>query len=341
MSIGVKKQSASSVPTPPAGEENLFIDSADDKLKKKLSDTSIVDLEGLASGVTSFEGRTGVVVGVAGDYMATEITNVPSGNISQTNVQAALNELDSEKVPMSHVGTGGAQHSDATILDSGFMSAADKTKLNGMATGATANQSDAFLLARANHTGTQLAATVSDFDAAADARITAQKGAASGIAPLNGSSKIDATYLPSYVDDVLEFANLAAFPVTGESGVIYIAIDTNKTYRWTGSVYIEISAQPTNTDGVPEGATNLYFTEPRVLATDLLALPVNNWNAVLSADSILQALGKLALQASMSPNTISTDTTIPSGYTWIRQSRTVLSGTAKIIIELGAKLKFL
>jgi hypothetical protein len=68
-----------------------------------------------------------------------------------------------------------------------------------------------------------------------------QKGAANGIAPLNGSSKIDATYLPSYVDDVEEYANLASFPVSGETGKIYVALDTERTYRWTGSIYTEIS----------------------------------------------------------------------------------------------------
>jgi hypothetical protein len=59
--------------------------------------------------------------------------------------------------------------------------------------------------------------------------------------PLNSASKIDAIYLPSYVDDVLEYANLAAFPATGETGVIYVALDTNKIYRWSGSAYVEIS----------------------------------------------------------------------------------------------------
>lgn len=67
-------------------------------------------------------------------------------------------------------------------------------------------------------------------------------GAASGIAPLNASSKIDALYLPSYVDDVLEYADLISFPLVGEDGKIYVAIDTNRTYRWTGTVYVEISA---------------------------------------------------------------------------------------------------
>ena len=59
--------------------------------------------------------------------------------------------------------------------------------------------------------------------------------------PLNSASKIDSIYLPSYVDDVLEYANLAAFPATGETGVIYVALDTNKIYRWSGSAYVEIS----------------------------------------------------------------------------------------------------
>lgn len=53
--------------------------------------------------------------------------------------------------------------------------------------------------------------------------------------------KVPASQLPGFVDDVLEFANLAAFPATGESGKIYVAQDTNKTYRWSGSGYIVIA----------------------------------------------------------------------------------------------------
>lgn len=53
---------------------------------------------------------------------------------------------------------------------------------------------------------------------------------------------IDAARLPSYVDDVLEAANLAAFPTTGQAGKIYVALDTNKTYRWGGSSYVYITS---------------------------------------------------------------------------------------------------
>ena len=53
--------------------------------------------------------------------------------------------------------------------------------------------------------------------------------------------KVPSAQLPAYVDDVLEYANLAAFPVTGESGKIYVALNTNLTYRWSGTAYVEIS----------------------------------------------------------------------------------------------------
>lgn len=67
------------------------------------------------------------------------------------------------------------------------------------------------------------------------------KGQANGIAPLDSSSKIPSQYLPAYVDDVLEYAQKSSFPATGEDGKIYVAEDTNLTYRWSGSAYVEIS----------------------------------------------------------------------------------------------------
>ena len=68
-----------------------------------------------------------------------------------------------------------------------------------------------------------------------------QKGAASGVAELDSSGKVPTSQLPSYVDDVVEYGSLSAFPTTGEDGKIYIAEDTNLTYRWSGTQYVEIS----------------------------------------------------------------------------------------------------
>jgi hypothetical protein len=94
----------------------------------------------------------------------------------------------------------------------------------------------------------------------------ASKGIANGYASLDASTKVPAAQLPSYVDDVLEFANLAAFPATGATGIIYVALDTGKIYRWSGSAYIEISPSPGSTDAVPEGSVNLYYTNARASA---------------------------------------------------------------------------
>ncbi len=74
------------------------------------------------------------------------------------------------------------------------------------------------------------------------AEATTAKGAANGYAALDGGGKVPAAQLPSYVDDVLEFANLAGFPGAGETGKIYVALDSSKTYRWSGSAYVAIVA---------------------------------------------------------------------------------------------------
>jgi hypothetical protein len=77
-------------------------------------------------------------------------------------------------------------------------------------------------------------------------QLLSQKGQPNGYASLDGSGKVPANQLPSYVDDVLEFPSLSAFPTTGETGKIYVALDSNKTYRWSGSAYIEISPSDVN-----------------------------------------------------------------------------------------------
>lgn len=74
---------------------------------------------------------------------------------------------------------------------------------------------------------------------------------------------VPSSQLPGFVDDVLEFASLAAFPATGETGKIYVSLATGRIYRWSGSIYIELVGSPGSTDAVPEGSVNLYFTTLR------------------------------------------------------------------------------
>nr|UWD76062.1 MAG: hypothetical protein [Bacteriophage sp.] len=61
------------------------------------------------------------------------------------------------------------------------------------------------------------------------------------MASLNESGIIPSAQLPSYVDDVIEVDTFSNLPGTGESGKIYIVQDTNLTYRWSGTDYVEIS----------------------------------------------------------------------------------------------------
>ncbi|MBQ0073603.1 MAG: hypothetical protein KBT34_05375 [Prevotella sp.] len=84
-----------------------------------------------------------------------------------------------------------------------------------------------------NGDNTALAGRVKDIEDA--------KGVANGLASLDENGHVPSSQLPSFVDDVLEYANFAAFPSTGEAGKIYVSKDDNLTYRWTGTQYTEIS----------------------------------------------------------------------------------------------------
>ncbi|MDO3644718.1 hypothetical protein [Mucilaginibacter sp. L3T2-6] len=125
---------------------------------------------------------------------------------------------------------------------------------------------------------------------------TANKNTANGYPGLDGSGKIASAQLPSYVDDVLEFATFAALPANGETGKIYVTLDTNAEYRWSGSAYIQIVASPGTTDAVPEGSTNLYLTAARVISAILTGIGFSSATAVTATDTILGAIGKLQAQ---------------------------------------------
>lgn len=72
--------------------------------------------------------------------------------------------------------------------------------------------------------------------------------------------KITEAQLPSYVDDVLQYADLASFPGTGEISKIYLALDTNLAYRWSGSTYVRIN------DGAPTSGSPNYIQNQNAAA---------------------------------------------------------------------------
>ena len=132
----------------------------------------------------------------------------------QTNVNGGNIVLATAAV--SGTGVRGKVELDARELDMGAV------KITDLADGVNA----------------QDAVTKSQLDGKLNASL---KGAVNGVAELDAAGKVPASQLPSYVDDVLEFADLASLPGTGETGIIYVTLDTNKIYRWSGSVYIEVS----------------------------------------------------------------------------------------------------
>lgn len=161
-------------------------------------------------------------------------------------------------------------YGNATASAAGLMSAADKAKLDGVAAGSNHVAVDAELsttstnpvqnkviksaLDGKSNTGHKhVKADITNFPTsmpASDVYSWAKQSSkpsytiseVSGNLPASRiSGTIAAANLPSYVDDVLEYASLSKFPTTGESGKIYTALDTNKIYRWSGSAYVVIS----------------------------------------------------------------------------------------------------
>lgn len=398
MSLVLKEESTASIQNPAVGEATLFIDVADDLLKKKLSNGSVETISAAVPLVSSVFGRTGAVTALTTDYpvattlapgfqsptdkskldaipntpdhsyisdfdtevdlriadqkgvalgLATlgadskiPVNQLPTAAINQTyvvNSQAAmlalsanqgdfairtdlyatfvlkvapasslpnweqlpvptdvvtsvngqngvvvLNAADVSAAPLSHVGSGGSQHAQATPSVDGFMSSSDKTKLNTVATGATANQTDAYLLSRTNHTGTQSASTI--------------------------------------------------------TGLATVA---------TSGAYADISGTPSALppSGAASGELSGSYPNPSLVNAAVMAKLLTgfavDWNIITSADSILTALQKLAGRAALSINTVSADVTVPTDYTWIRQSRSVFTGTTKITIQAGGRVTFI
>lgn len=135
----------------------------------------------------------------------------------------------------------------ATAEGDGLFSRYDYSKLNGIESGAQVNtitgikgdsESD-YRIGNVNITKADIGLN----NVTNEAQIPlSQKGAVNGVATLGTDGRVPSSQLPSYVDDVLEYTNKSTFPTTGETGKIYVDTSTNKTYRWSGTTYVEISA---------------------------------------------------------------------------------------------------
>lgn len=238
---------------------------------------------------------------------STRTEKVKLGDIAKlAPVQSVAGRTGTVSLSKSDVGLGNVDNtSDANKPVSTAQAAADSAVQTAAASDATtkANAAQAHAVQRSNHTGTQAIATIDGLQSALDNKANtshahddryytesevdtflAGKQAAGNYATLiNGT--VPPSQLPSYMDDVLEFTNAAAFPTVGETGKIYVGLTDNKTYRWSGSAYIEISASPGSTDAIPEGSVNLYYTNERASAAAPVQSVAGRTGAVTLAKS--------------------------------------------------------
>ena len=143
------------------------------------------------------------------------------------------------------------------------------------------------------------------------------KGAPNGLASLNESGIIPSAQLPSYVDDVIEVDTFGNLPGTGESGKIYIVQDTNLTYRWSGTDYVEISKSlalgETSSTAYPgdkgKATTDKLNRIPDKLITDTVNVNQSTTEAVLNFTTYRQE----AQQIGRNTLTITSATTSQAG----------------------------
>ena len=172
------------------------------------------------------------------------------------------------------------------------------------------------------------------FDGSADIVINAtdsvarialsEKGVANGVATLDAAGLVPSSQLPSYVDDVIEVADFAALPATGEASKIYVTLDNSYIYRWTGSQYIQIPGGVGMADAAVKLASarkiaatgdatwEVTFDGTADVSSAITLIDtgiVAGEHAVVTYDSKGRALSGRAIASSDLPATITADTT--------------------------------
>lgn len=176
----------------------------------------------------SFDGSQDILLPVSGNYSLPTASDSVLGGIKVGSGLAISNSVLS-------VGTLN-QSTTGNAATASKLQAARTISLTGNVTGSTS------------------------FDGSANVSLTTSitgLGAANGIATLDSSGQVPSTQLPSYVDDILEYANLASFPTTGETGKIYIETTGNTTYRWGGTAYVKITSGDVSTVAGKSGVVTL------------------------------------------------------------------------------------
>lgn len=234
--------SKSSFPTANVEAGKIYV-AKDTNLTYRWSGTDYVEISpSLALGTTASTAYRGDYGNAAYQHAVTNKGKKFTSGLYKIATNAEGHVTDATNVAKADITALGIPAQDTTYQNAsstsdGLMSKEDKIKLASIASGATAITVDTALSATSinpvqNH-------VIKD---ALDLKIDAStRAAVNGIASLDENGKIPISQLPSYVDNVLEFDTKAEFPVEGLAGRIYIDKTDNKSYRWSGTEYVEIS----------------------------------------------------------------------------------------------------
>ena len=217
---------------------------------------------------------------------AGEIVSSPTGSIGSANVQSALQELDTEKAPLNNpVFTGTVSGITKGMVGLGYVdNTPDASKPISSAVQAALNVKAT--LVSPTFTGTVSGITramvgLGSVDNTSDLNkpvSTATQAALDLKATLIGGVVAPAQ-LPSYVSDVIPVATLASFPAVGLADKIYIASDTNLTYRWAGSTYVAVGMaagdiHASTVQYVPGGSISAINTQAAIQSLDTSKAPL-------------------------------------------------------------------
>ena len=158
---------------------------------------------------------------------------------------------------------------------------------------------------------------------ASDYLASTLKGANNGVAELDGSGLVPTNQLPSYVDDVLEYTNVASFPAVGETGKIYVDTTNNDIYRWSGTQYIQVN----NAVSTADEATRLATARTIELTGDVTGSTTFDGSANVQISTTAASSGvpsgtKMLFQQTAAPTGWTKDTTHNN------KALRVVSGTA-------------
>ena len=265
------------------------------------------------------DGGTGEVTGVKGNAESTYRrgnVNLTPANIGAASATDLDGKVDKHK-------TGG--------VDDRLMTAAEGTKLSGIEDEANKTTVDSSI----TQSGTNPVEGGAIYTALAGKVNTSSVGAANGVASLDNTGKVPSSQLPSYVDDTVEgYLHDGHFyaddqyttEITGEGGKIYVDLATNKTYRWSGSAFVEISASL----ALGETAGTAYEGSKGKANADAIAAIKDGTNI----DSFADVETALDLKANKSEMTITDGTGADAGTATIQ----LKTGTSKkVITDISGK----